>query len=149
MFEPHIQMAHPPTNEIVNSTSQCHPTCFNNEISTCCLVMFAWSRRCDKSVNEYTYHMNRQHIMYIFQKPMGSRIVKVYQYENESFLKRIFEFKITSQQQSVQKDEKWTYFHRYFKEERRHYMVQYLLESMFIYYIFQNLQEVVQHQFFL
>ena len=118
-FEPCIQVKHPTTNEFINYTSQCHPTCFNNEISTCCLVMFAWSRRCDKSTNQYTYHMDRQHIIHIFYKPVGSCIITVYQYENKSFLQRILQIKIALQQQSVQKVKKWTYFHFFFKERQR------------------------------
>ena len=121
IFEPNFQFQHPSTNELILSTSQCSVTCFNNEISACWLLMFARSRRCDKSMNEYTYHINRQHIVHIFQKLKGSHIHKIYQHENESFLQRIFQFKFTLQQQSVQKDAKWTYFHPFFKEGRRRY----------------------------
>ena len=86
--------------------------------------MFAWSRRCYKSINEYTYHMDRQHIIYIFYKPMGSRTNTIHQYENDSFLQRIFQLKITLQQQLVQKDAKWMYFHRFFKERQRRWQNQ-------------------------
>ena len=118
-FDLHIQIQHPPTNELINSTSQCPATCFNSEISARCMLIFAWLRRCDKSINEYTYYMDRQHIVYIFRKPMGSAINAMYQYENESFLQRIFQSKITLQQQSVQEDAKWIYFDRFLKERRR------------------------------
>ena len=118
-FNLRIRIQLPSTNELMHSTSQCLATCFNNEISACCLLMFAWSRRCDKSMNEYTYDMDRQNIVYIFQKPMGSLNITVYQYENDSFLQRIFQLKITLQQQSVQKDAKWVFFDRFFKERRR------------------------------
>ena len=118
-LEFHIKIQHQSTNELIYSTSQCHPTCFNNEISTCCLVMFVWSRRCYKSINEYTYDMDRQNIVYILHKPMGSIINTVYQHENESFLQRILQLQITLQEQSVQTDAKWIYFDRFFKERRR------------------------------
>ena len=118
-FELHIQFQHPSTTELIKSTSQCPATCFNNEISACCMLIFAWSRRCDKSISEYTYHMDRQEIVYIFRKRMGSVINTLYQYENESFVQRIFQSKITSQQQSVQKDVKRIHFHHFLKERRR------------------------------
>ena len=118
-FKFHIHIQQPSTNELINSTSQCPATCFNNEISTCCMLMFASSRRCHKSMNEYTYNMDRQHIVYIFQKPMGKHMNTVYQCENESFLQRSFQFEFTFQQQSVQKDAKWVNFHRFSKERRR------------------------------
>ena len=41
-----ISIEDDPTNIPFNPTSQCHPACFNSEISTCCLTMFARSRRC-------------------------------------------------------------------------------------------------------
>ena len=129
-FEFHIHIQQPSTNELINSTSQCPATCFNNEISTCCMLMFAWSRHCYKSMNEYTYNMDRQHIIYIFQKPMGSRINKVYQYENELFLQRIFQFEITLQQQSVQKGAKWIYFHHFWKERRRRCQNQFIWHNI-------------------
>ena len=118
-FDLHIKIQHPSTNELMHSTSQCLATCFNNEISACCLLMFAWLCRSDKSMNEYTYDMDRQDIIYTFQKPMGTHINTFYQYENDSFLQRIFQLKITLQQQSVQKDAKWAFFDHVFKERRR------------------------------
>ena len=118
-FDLHIRIQHPSTNELMHSSSQCLATCFNSEISACCLLMFAWLRRCDKSMNEYTYEMDRQDIIYTFQEPMGSDINTSYQYGHESFFQRIFQFKITLQQQSVQKHAKLVFFHRFFKERRR------------------------------
>ena len=118
-FEYHIRMQHSSTNELTHFTSQRLAACFNNEILTGCMLVFAWSRRCDKSINEYTYHMDRQHIVHTFHKPMGSCIDTIYQHENESFLQWIFQLQITLQQQSVQTHAKWIYFHRFFKEGQR------------------------------
>ena len=141
------------TNELIHFTSQCPATCFNNEILACCLLMFAWSRRSDKSINEYTYHINRQSIGHIFNKPMGSRIDIIYQYENESFLQRIFQLQITLQEESVQTDAKWIYFHRFFKERRRrsqNQLVWYNIGLRVCLYIifFSNKRGLLKTQFF-
>ena len=114
-----ILIQHRLTNIALNPTSKCHLACFNNEISTCCLMTFVQSRRCKKCINQYTYHMDQQLIIQIFQKPVGSFIVKVYQRQHPSYLGRIFADQITLQQQSVQKHATPSNFQRILKEIRR------------------------------
>ena len=56
------------TQHSLNSSSQCHAACFNSEISTCCLTMFTQSRRSEKCINWFTYHMHQNLFIYIFKK---------------------------------------------------------------------------------
>ena len=73
-----IWIQHLRTNIPHNRPSWCLVACFNSEISACCLMIFAWSRRCEKCTNQYTYHMNQQLLIYIFKEHMGNCINTVY-----------------------------------------------------------------------
>ena len=63
--------------------------------------------------------MDQQLIIYIFQKPVGSSIAKVYQRQYRSLLGRIFQNQITLQQQSVQMHAKRSNFQHFLKETGR------------------------------